>query len=210
MSWKELLIECVENLQDQFEENELAFLSLQGKIELQLRDKIAWMLYKKGYTNVKKEYAPKDIDAGRKKCDLAILGKDLKPECLVEFKAHSSQNYESKYKKAFESDVDKMRDFVINESPELFYVFFQTYHTKEFGEGREEILVVYRDIINGAVKKYNFKSTHEADEYIKQQWVKICEREGDSDLIEMRKIDAGEYLGDRPVIYAMIYGSLKK
>lgn len=203
MDWKELLVKSIEELK--FEENELAFLALQGKIELQLRDKIAWALYKKGYKNVKKEYAPKDIDAGRSKCDLAILDDNLNPQCLVEFKAHSSQNWENQYKKAFEKDMDKMRDFSKNKNVDLFYIYFQTYHVKSFNTPREKMLVVYSDIINRTVRK----DIENIDLEIYRQWEKICEKEARPDLIKMHKIEAGEYLGDKPIIYAMIYGPLK-
>ena len=45
--WKDILKKCVEEAGAKFEKNELAFLALQGKIELQLRDKIAWLLQQK-------------------------------------------------------------------------------------------------------------------------------------------------------------------
>ena len=83
-NFKELLEKCIKETENGFTQNELAFLALQGKIELQLRDKIAWLLYdKEGYHNVKKEYAPKVGDIGRKKCDLAILDDDLNPKLVT-------------------------------------------------------------------------------------------------------------------------------
>ena len=202
MDWKKLLNECIEGLK--FEENELAFLALQGKIELQLRDKIAWELNKKGYT-VKKEYAPTDIEIGRSKCDLAILDDNLNPQCLIEFKAHSSHNWEKRYQAAFENDVDKMRYFTKNKKVDLFYIHFQTFHQTTFNTPLEKMLVAYSDIINRAVKN----KVEDIDQEIHKQWETICARENRPDLIEMHKISAGEYLGHKPIIYTMIYGPIK-
>ena len=199
-NFKELLEKCIKETENGFTQNELAFLALQGKIELQLRDKIAWLLYDKyGYHNVKKEYAPKVGDIGRKKCDLAILDDDLNPKCLVEFKAHSSAKWESGYKKCFEDDLRKMREMVEKghfKDVQLFYVFFQTVHTKIFTSDRETTLVPYCDVINKGVEQ-------KAKNTLNEQWATICSSE--SGDISSVKIKAGKYLDDEVTIHAMIF-----
>ena len=202
---KDVLKDCIEDVANLFQDNELAFLALQGKIELQLRDKIAWLLYKKGYYNVKKEYAPRVEDIGRKKCDLAILDDDLKPICMVEFKAHSSAKWESHYKKCFEEDLDKMRQMTQQgqfKDVQLFYIFFQTVHTRTFETERDTTLVPYCDVINSGV-------IHHAETTLKKQWEDMCSREDSPELISSVVIEAGEYLEDTVTIHAMIFGPTK-
>ena len=42
--WEQIIEESIKNITKTYGINELAFLAMQGKIELQLRDKIAWYL----------------------------------------------------------------------------------------------------------------------------------------------------------------------
>ena len=105
-----LLSDSIKESIESYSGNELAFHALQGKIELLLRDKIAWNLETKlskyGYY-VKKEYNP---NPDRVKCDLAILDQDKKQKCLVEFKAAIWGEYQKKeYTDCCEGDCDKMR-----------------------------------------------------------------------------------------------------
>lgn len=192
--WKDIIKTCVEEAGAKFEKNELAFLALQGKIELQLRDKIAWLLQQKYGDKyyIKKEY---------KRHDLAILDDNLNPKCLVEFKAHSSAKWEDKYKKFFEKDLAKMRNTVENghyTDVQLFYVFFQTIHTKTFRSKAEKVLVPYSSVINQGVEQ-------KAENTLKEQWEKICSSE--SGELLAAKIEAGKYLDDEVTIHAMIFGS---
>lgn len=140
-NWREILTESINS----FDENELAFLALQGKIELQLRDKIAWCLEKKsrGEYYVKREYGI----AGRKKCDLAILNKDMLPLCLVEFKAHSASIHEDKYYTYCYDDCQKMEEIAVSASstPEMYYIFFQTQQEGKMPTTRR--LIAYYDLI---------------------------------------------------------------
>ena len=96
---KQTISSLLSNLNSCFPNGELAYYSLQGKNELQIRDKIAWELQKKldtwkGARNqyiVRREWGPFD----RAKCDLAVLEVDTtntnKSElvALFEFKSHA-------------------------------------------------------------------------------------------------------------------------
>ena len=143
---KEILGEAITTAIGTFQQNELAFLALQGKIELQLRDKIAWYL-QQNLPNLQNlpagvEYVRKEFGiGGRSKCDLALLDGNMKPLCLIEFKAHSSATDEHKpgtksgYYAKCATDIAKMKDMenALKKQPnspsiQKFYVFFQTTH----------------------------------------------------------------------------------
>ena len=42
--WEKIIEDSITNIPSTYAPNELAFLAMQGKIELQLRDKIAWYI----------------------------------------------------------------------------------------------------------------------------------------------------------------------
>ena len=105
--FEKIIEDSINNIHKTYVNNELAFLAIQGKIELQLRDKIAWYIeqninagqyieqnIKAGQYCVRREYnAPGN--KGRKKCDLAILdiNNNMNPVCLIEFKAQSAATF---------------------------------------------------------------------------------------------------------------------
>lgn len=197
MNWKDILQNCISKLPEKFEKNEMAFLALQGKIELQLRDKIAWELEKEGSYYIKKEYSPSESE-GRQKVDLAILSKeDLKPVCLIEFKAHSSANKETEYGKRCENDCDKMKEMSkeANANPDKFFVFFQSSHEKEDLDNitRHSNLIAY---VNYIKRGLNARGD------IKTQWEDLFGDYGD--LSENIKFEAGEYYGVKIHINTLI------
>lgn len=125
----------LDNICDGFDGNELAYLSAQGKNELQIRDKIAWQLHKEitsKYGNqyvVRREWAPQG--SGRQKVDLAILEMDnaltsvVRIIALVEFKAQSIVKQEKWYIYEFRQDVEKMRK-IAQKDTDLYFVFLET------------------------------------------------------------------------------------
>ena len=141
------------SLNDGFADNELAYLSSQGKNELQVRDKIAWLLHcevTKKYGDqyvVCREWSPKEF--GRKKVDLAVL--ELNTKCtdinsviaMIEFKAQSIVKKENWYLKEFEHDIDKMQNMAeycsICQDADLYFVFLET--------GQEGKVDAYKPII---------------------------------------------------------------
>ena len=156
---KEKTPDILNGIHSKFKNNELAFLSLQGKIELQVRDKFAWELQKllnKKYGKykylVRKEWS---ID-GRKKVDIAILELKLKPElenkgktyvwgkviALMEFKSHNYLDVSAKQKNeytrdAFVNDVSKMKDMCDKNSdmtPDIYYIHLQMCRSQTKGE----------------------------------------------------------------------------
>ena len=118
---KERLQSLLENLDDLFQDNELAYLSSHCKNELQIRDRIAWRLHQEiapKYGDlyvVRREWAPEEKNKSR--VDLAIL--EMKADkksvqkviAMIEFKAHAIARPEpAYYGLEFQNDVKKMRN----------------------------------------------------------------------------------------------------
>ena len=196
--WEQYIKESIDNISNTYDSNELAFQAMQGKIELQLRDKIAWYLEQRlsntGYC-VKREYNTPG-SKGRKKCDLAILEKNsMLPVCLIEFKAHSAATFEKQYVDKCCADIDKMQSIAegATSAPEIYYIFFQTEHRGELPANNG--LIAYYDIIKKALK-----AGLEADD-IYNQWDSNYNLFG---TIDKMVIDAGAYYGLKVVIHTMI------
>ena len=154
-------------LNDGFADNELAYLSSQGKNELQVCDKIAWLLHcevTKKYGDqyaVCREWSPKEF--GRKKVDLAVL--ELNTKCtdinsviaMIEFKAQSIVKKENWYLAEFEHDIDKMQkmaeDCTICQDADLYFVFLETGQ-----EGKVDAykpIIAYSQYLTSHVKYYS-------------------------------------------------------
>ena len=194
--WEQIIEKSIKNITNTYGINELAFLAMQGKIELQLRDKIAWYLEQNISNNccVKREY---NIPGnGRQKCDLAILDKDnMKPVCLIEFKAHSAATFEMDYINKCKDDIAKMQSIAqgITPDPEIYYIFFQTEHqgTLPVDNG----LIAYYGIIKNALKnKLGVNDIH-------KQWDNNYRNIG---TIKKITIVAGGYYGLKVDIHTMI------
>lgn len=171
---EERLQEWLNNPKLLFEDDELAYLSLQGKNELQVRDKVAWRLqqdidkrHHAGEYIVRREWSPQT----RSKVDMAVLKVDennqdrVAPIALIEFKAHSFVNQEQWPYAAFLVDVKKMYD-MINEMLELkddkgnpiytnahnvdmYFIFLQsTQNKKQSDGGGYKEAIAYVDILN--------------------------------------------------------------
>ena len=194
--WDQFIEASIKNITKTYCINELAFLAMQGKIELQLRDKIAWYLEQNIPNNycVRREY---NIPGnGRHKCDLAILDKNnMKPVCLIEFKAHSAATFEIDYINKCKNDIAKMQSIAqgITPDPEIYYIFFQTEHQGTLP--KDNGLIAYYGIIKNALNK-NLGVNH-----IHKQWDDNYRNIG---TIEEITIKAGEYYGLIVDIHTMI------
>ena len=194
--WEQIIEKSIKNITNTYDTNELAFLAMQGKIELQLRDKIAWYLEQNIPNNycVKREY---NIPGnGRQKCDLAILDtNNMKPVCLIEFKAHSAATFEMDYINKCKNDIAKMQSIAkgITPDPEIYYIFFQTEHqgTPPPNNG----LIAYYGIIKKALKdNLGVNDIH-------NQWDRNYSNFG---TITKLQIPAGGYYGLKVDIHTMI------
>ena len=113
-----------------FAPNELAYLSIQGKNEIQIRDKVAWHLqvaidnhFGQGNYVVCHEWGP---EKGRSKVDLAVLDNQGKPIVLFEFKSHYLLNNEKYMYAEFVKDSNKMYQFCNGNSDiHMYFIFLQ-------------------------------------------------------------------------------------
>jgi hypothetical protein len=77
ISYDELLA-ALQDVPGEFEPGELVFLALTSKPELTIRDRLVWLLAKRGH-RVAREW--------RKRCDLAVLDETGEPYAVIESKA---------------------------------------------------------------------------------------------------------------------------
>jgi hypothetical protein len=194
---QKVIEDSINNIMNTYAKNELAFLAMQGKIELQLRDKIAWYIEQNIPENysVKREY--NTPGSGREKCDLSILDKNngMRPVCLIEFKAHSAATFEKDYINKCTKDIAKMQSIAqgITPAPEVYYIFFQTQHQGVLPA--DNGLIAYYGIIKNALnKKIGVNDIH-------KQWDDNYRNIG---TINKITIEAGEYYGLKVDIHAMI------
>lgn len=146
---KDYLYDIISNITKAFDDNEIAFLSFQEKIETTMRNKIAWKLqlaldalYDRKEVDhrylVRVEWTPKP--KSRSKCDMAVLrlsdDTNQYTQCIAmfEYKAHSMQRPEQCFIDEYEKDHAKLLDFRQSESlvgtkdVDLYYIFFLQLH----------------------------------------------------------------------------------
>lgn len=211
---KTTLCTLLVNICDGFEENELAYLSAQGKNELQIRDKIAWQLHKKITNNfgnqyvVRREWAP--IGHGREKVDLAILGMDdsltsvANIIALIEFKAQSIARKEKWYIDEFKHDIKKMRD-IAQKDTDLYFVFLEA--------GQDRKADKYKSILGFAVYQTKSVSYYKERNYlsaIEGHW-KEFQNEIDTpiNISKPRAICIGETYGYKQYVSPLLIGPFR-
>lgn len=219
---KERLQSLLENLDDLFQDNELAYFSSHCKNELQIRDRIAWRLHQditKEYGDlyvVRREWAPKEKNKSR--VDLAIL--EMKADkksvqkviALIEFKAHAIARPEpAYYGLEFQNDVKKMRDFKkdvnICADADLYFVFLES--------GQNEKADQYESVLGYA--KYqtpNCKYCRDAqdEDYLREiesHWQEFKKRLPEADIHAPKAIFFGEAFGYKQYVSPLLIGPLK-
>lgn len=219
---KERLQSLLENLDDLFQDNELAYFSSHCKNELQIRDRIAWRLHQditKEYGDlyvVRREWAPEEKNKSR--VDLAIL--EMKADkksvqkviALIEFKAHAIARPEpAYYGLEFQNDVKKMRDFKkdvnICADADLYFVFLES--------GQNEKADQYKSVLGYA--KYqtpNCKYCRDAqdEDYLREiesHWQEFKKRLPEADIHAPEAIFVGEAFGYKQYVSPLLIGPLK-
>lgn len=219
---KERLQSLLENLDDLFQDNELAYFSSHCKNELQIRDRIAWRLHQditKEYGDlyvVRREWAPEEKNKSR--VDLAIL--EMKADkksvqkviALIEFKAHAIARPEpAYYGLEFQNDVKKMRDFKkdvnICADADLYFVFLES--------GQNEKADQYESVLGYA--KYqtpNCKYCRDAqdEDYLREiesHWQEFKKRLPEADIHAPEAIFVGEAFGYKQYVSPLLIGPLK-
>ena len=219
---KERLQSLLENLDDLFQDNELAYFSSHCKNELQIRDRIAWRLQQditKEYGDlyvVRREWAPEEKN--KRRVDLAIL--EMKADkksvqkviALIEFKAHAIARPEpAYYGLEFQNDVKKMRDFKkdvnICADADLYFVFLES--------GQNEKADQYESVLGYA--KYqtpNCKYCRDAqdEDYLREiesHWQEFKKRLPEADIHAPEAIFVGEAFGYKQYVSPLLIGPLK-
>ena len=219
---KERLQSLLENLDDLFQDNELAYFSSHCKNELQIRDRIAWRLHQditKEYGDlyvVRREWAPEEKNKSR--VDLAIL--EMKADkksvqkviALIEFKAHAIARPEpAYYGLEFQNDVKKMHDFKkdvhICDDADLYFVFLES--------GQNEKADQYESVLGYA--KYqtpNCKYCRDAqdEDYLREiesHWQEFKKRLPEADIHAPEAIFVGEAFGYKQYVSPLLIGPLK-
>ena len=219
---KERLQSLLENLDNLFQDNELAYFSSHCKNELQIRDRIAWRLHQditKEYGDlyvVRREWAPEEKNKSR--VDLAIL--EMKADkksvqkviALIEFNAHAIARPEpAYYGLEFQNDVKKMHDFKkdvnICADADLYFVFLES--------GQNEKADQYESVLGYA--KYqtpNCKYCRDAqdEDYLREiesHWQEFKKRLPEADIHAPEAIFVGEAFGYKQYVSPLLIGPLK-
>ncbi len=163
---KEQLQELLKNPERLFDKDELAYLSLQGKNEMQIRDKVAWRLQRSLDLNygekqfiVRREWSP----SGRSKVDLAIIKVETcQTIVLLEFKAHQFVNDETWPYAEFLKDTYKMynmcEDPKVDNESDMYFIFLHSFQSHRQIEKRFKEAIAYANF-------YKSKNTWTLEEY---------------------------------------------
>ena len=127
------------NLNKLFPKDELAYFSLQGKNELQIRDKVAWELQTKVL-----EVDPNNTDKSE-------------PVAILEFKAQSFVNKEDWFFGSFYLDVKNMWAFCAGgKEVDMYFIFLHSTQNQKHVSGGYGDAITYKDIFD---HKNTFLST---------------------------------------------------
>lgn len=138
------------NVKISFKKEEMTFLGLTSKIEIQLRDKLAFELYKE----FKEKYI---ITREWKNCDLAILEiNTLNPVILIEFKACYSCDLVKastlkEYVNGIKKDLETSKKLSTSNT-KYYSILFVTKPQDKIPKSLVKI-VKYSDAINSAINK---------------------------------------------------------
>lgn len=218
-SFKDLLHSLLNSLNEGFDVNELAYLSSQGKNELQIRDKIAWRLHNEiteklgNQYIVCREWSPKGF--GRAKVDLAVLELDasytqiVRTIALIEFKAQSIVKKEKWYLAEFEHDIKKMKEitekYSVCRDADMYFVFLETGQEKKVNNYKP--IIAYSQYQAGKVK---FKKDVDYISSIHSYWMDFNKLLANPIVEETPKIIyIGEAYGYKQYISPLIIGPLK-
>lgn len=154
--------EGLRGLDKRFEDNELAYLALTSKIELPIRDRLAFMLQKmlgqEGF-DVAREWPTGN---GRERVDIAILKKG-QPVVLVELKAMYAFNAvpgtSSMGKFLQELEKDEQTSLcVTKDRSKVYTVLLATAPEGDGGVGLKQV-IKYQDCITKSLKKFGGDAT---------------------------------------------------
>lgn len=180
-----LLKKIVKSIANKYQIDELAYLSLTSKIENPLRDKIAFELQKyigkdklvcREWTNNKQS---------KSKADIAILDINGKPECIIEFKAHSSVSGIGEWSSSLVKDIQKNQK-LYSQSEMIFVLFANFVNEKPKNQALNQTIKYYDSIIKSVKRKYSLEKQ-------KEDWLKSLSKKNVSSDHTNYIINAGKY-----------------
>lgn len=209
MTFKFDIENIISKIASNFQLNELAYLALTSKIELPLRDRIAFELHKKFSDThlICREWKSKESNSS-KRIDIAIVDKsNFKPVCLIELKAQSVVRYEKEFTKHLINDLIKIRNLSKDDNVELYYIYFNNSINCEIVF--EEIYqnsVKYIESVNKSIKSKSCFTNHCLANWNKHLSIASLKKEKSKHL----SIDAGKYYGRSIFIETFIFGPVNK
>ncbi len=209
MTFKSDIEEIISSISKQYKDNELAYLSLTSKIELPLRDKIAFELHSKYQDKYLicrewKSQETKSLD----RIDLAIIDKiDSKLLCLIEFKAKSVVRFEKEFTRHLADDLIKIRNLTKDNNVELYYVYFNNVIS-----GEHQFANIYQNSVKYvSTLNNNIKNKKGTVENSKSDWEKHIKLVGlNTDKSKHISINAGMYYNYNVSIETFIYGPVNQ
>jgi hypothetical protein len=182
-----LMDASINELENEFYEDELAYLAITSKVELPIRDKLAYILHK----NIDKHLF---VAREWNRIDLAILDDYNEPRCLMEFKATNTQNGNGGINKGELNHIKQhlrslMTDLIsISNSCDTFFgVFIGAHPTKTIEK------------LNPAIKNYQRPDRATTEEMLRYYNNTINNFFGNATVrdkplsIKMYEISAGKY-----------------
>ncbi len=234
---REYLSSTIEKAINGFEADELAYLSVQCKNELQIRDKIAWLIHKdigNKYV-IRREFAPDNTS--KQRIDLAVFElNESKTEikevvALIEFKAHSIARPEKWYVDEFVHDIEKMKQIVEKDkktykNTDLYFVLLETIQGHKPNDGKYKHTLGFNIYVNEKTKFYsNYDSDDDlSDNLIKEDFVEFTKQEiighykKNDHVLKLAKkfsipklsiIPIGEAFGYKEYVAPLILGPIK-
>jgi hypothetical protein len=209
MTFKKDIEDIISTISSKFQDNELAYLALTSKVELPLRDRIAFELHKKYGDKylICREWKSKEIKSSDR-VDLAIVEKETeKVLCLIEFKAKSVVRMEKEFTRHLAEDLIKIRDLAKDDNVELYYIYFNNViDSKNEFEAKYVNSVKYISYLNK-----NIKNETGTVKVCKDNWKKhLSEAKLSEDKSEHITINTGVYYGRAVTIEVFIYGHVSK
>jgi hypothetical protein len=195
-----LLKSIISSIHKNYQTDELAYLSLTSKIENPLRDKIAFELQKSiGKEKIVcREWTNNRLS--KSKADIAILDIYGIPECIVEFKAHSSITGIGEWSNCLIKDIRKNQE--LYKQTEMIFVLFANFVS---GIPKNQIFnhsIKYYDSITKSVnRKYSLENQ-------KETWEKSLARKNIISDFTNYIIDAGSYQDNKVYINTFIHENI--
>jgi len=206
MSFAQTILGILSNLENTFHPNELAYLAVTSKVEGPIRDRIAYGLHNQVGEGllVHREWK----DKHDRWTDISITDEQIRPQCLIELKAHSGPTFESGYSGKMRKDLHKLY-MAGEEDTELYLIFLfnHIYHPGNI-DVRYRYAIKYFALQNYASKKCGF--VPDASIETQTHWEKhLTNNSLMTDKSQMGiRINGGQYYNMPVAVHVYLYGPI--